>query len=143
MRSVSGVRNRIHLTLVAVACLLGAVWLAGGWFDLRDRWPALAHLLPGSDERWHALWAQRPGWLLPTLPVVAVLLVLHGVLMLVRQVPRRPVSTTLRIVDTDGTLLASVAPSVLEKALAGRLSAVPGVVDARVQVSGAASASRV
>lgn len=143
MRTAPVARNRALLVVTGLLSLLAAAWLAAGWFDLQDRWAAGARLLPASGQPLGAIWREQHGWLLPVLAALAVVLVVLGLLVLLRQVPWRPRALTLRVVGDDGTLLGSVEPAVVEKALEGRVGTLPGVLGAHVQVSGAASAAHV
>lgn len=139
MRSLSGTRNRVVLVLAGVIALLAAAWLLAVSFGVT---------LPGhtepvvdlaGDTTLAEFAATQRDWLLPTAAVVTVLAVLIGLLLLLGQIPSRPSSSTLRF-HRDGTLLGTVEPRVLERALAERLDQVAGIEDADLDVSGSTEA---
>ena len=139
MRSLSGTRNRVVLVLAGVIALLAAAWLLTVSFGVT---------LPGhtepvvdlaGDTTLAEFAATQRDWLLPTAAVVTVLAVLIGLLLLLGQIPSRPSSSTLRF-HRDGTLLGTVEPRVLERALAERLDQLAGIEDADLDVSGSTEA---
>ncbi|MBK0329846.1 hypothetical protein I8D64_00300 [Brachybacterium sp. MASK1Z-5] len=139
MRSVSGARNRLLLVLAGIIALLVGLWLAAGRLDLAGRWPGADAVLPHGDSTPAALADAHHTWILPVACVVAVLAVIVGIWLLVLQVPRRTPSVPLRITAEGSRPLGTLAPSVLERALAEHIEGIPGVLDASVQVSGATS----
>ena len=139
MRSVSGARNRTRLAVSGVLSLLLATWLAFDWFNLKERSDALSPILLPGSRTLGSIWVEQRSWLLPAAAVLSILLVLLGLLTLLRQVPRRPKALPLRLVDGQGRLVASAQSAVMEKALAGRVAAIPGVLGSTVHLSGAAN----
>lgn len=139
MRSLSGTRNRVVLVLAGVLALVAAAWLLAVSFGVA---------LPGHSEPVVDLAADstiaefaqaQRDWLLPTAAAVAVLAALIGLLLLIGQIPSRPSSSTLRF-HGDGTLLGTVEPRVLERALADRLDQVAGIEESTLDVSGSTEA---
>ena len=62
-----------------------------------------------------------------------------GLFLLLMQVPRRPANSSLRISGSDDTLLATLSPDVLSRALSERAQGVPGVERCTVFVTGSPS----
>lgn len=139
MRSVSGARNRLLLVIAGIIALLVGLWLAAGRLGLAERWPGADAVLPHGDSTPVSLAEVHHAWMLPVGSVVAVLAVVIGIWLLVLQVPRRTPVAPLRIAAEGGRPLGTLAPSVLERALAEHVEGVPGILDASVQVSGATS----
>jgi hypothetical protein len=140
MRSVSGSRNRLVLALAAVLALLAGSWTASAALGLADRWPQAEAVLPHGDSTPATLAAAHQQWLLPVAAVLSVLAVLLGLWLLLAQIPSRTSTPPLRLRDEDEELLGTLDPAVLERALTEHVEHLAGVVDASVQVSGAASA---
>ncbi|KAA0918334.1 hypothetical protein [Dietzia sp. ANT_WB102] len=136
MRSLSGIRNRLVLLLVGVLALVAAAWLGAVAFGLFSTVGALDGVLAPGEQTVDAIVQTHRGWLLPTASVVAVLATLAGLALLIGQIPSQPGNTVLRFHDRDRTVLASVEPAVLERALADHVADVPGVLDSSVHVSG-------
>ena len=136
MRSLSGTRNRVVLLLAGVLALAAAAWLGAVAFDLPSSVEAVRGVLVPGDRAVDTLVQTHRGWLLPTASVIAVLATLAGVALLIAQVPSQPGNSMLRFHDQDHTVLASVEPAVLERALAERVGDVPGVLQSSVHVSG-------
>lgn len=141
MRSLSGARNRTVLVIAGVITLVAAAWLLVVAFALVSPGQELGGLVAVPDQSTVAelIEAQR-GWLLPTACVAAVLAVLIGLALLIAQIPSAPRHTQMRFTDHDGTVLATLEPQVLEKALVEHLEGVAGVVDSSLRVSGSTSA---
>lgn len=137
MRSVSGARNRLLLVLAGIIALVAGFWLAAGRLALAERWPGVDAVLPHGESTPASLAQTHHAWLLPVACVLAVLAVIVGIWLLVLQVPRRTPAAPLRITAEGSRPLGTLAPSVLERALAEHLEGIPGVLDATVQVSGA------
>ena len=76
----------------------------------------------------------RAGWI-----VLLVIAVLGGLALLVSQVPTAPARAVLRLHDSDGAVLATLEPQVLERALVERIEDVQGVDSASVRVTGSAT----
>lgn len=140
MRSVSGVRNRLILLVAAMVTCAVAVYVGVLAWGLADQWPQVAPLLPRDDADLTTIAADQQRWLLPVGLVVSALALLAGLALLLAQVPSRPATVTLRLMDDDGAELGSLEPAVLERALTEQLEALAGVVDASVHLSGAATA---
>ena len=51
----------------------------------------------------------------------------HGLILLLMQVPHRPTNPSLRISGSDGAVLATLSPEVLSQPLSERAQGVPGV----------------
>lgn len=139
MRSLPGTRNRIVLVLAGVLTLAAAAWLLAVAFGPVPAGQALDGVLAPGETTVAELAQQYRGWLLPTASVAAVLAVLVGLALLLAQVPTAPPHTPLRLHDGD-TLLATLEPQVLERALAERAEGVPGVDGASLRVAGSTSA---
>ena len=136
MRSISGARNRTALALAGLAALTAAVLLAAVPLDLGAVWPQVAPALPEPQTELARFAQAHRTWLLPAAAVLAALCVAAGIMLLRSQIPTRPDATRRRVVDEDGSLLASFRPQVLERALAEQVEAVPGVRSAVVRLGG-------
>ncbi|MET3861723.1 hypothetical protein ABIE38_002659 [Dietzia sp. 2505] len=143
MRSLSGTRNRIALTVAGLLILAVAAWLVAVSFALIPAGSPLAGLMAPTDSTVSTLAQEHRGWALPAATVASVLAVLAGLGLLLAQIPSAPAHTTLRLHDADGTVLASLEPQVLERALAERVESVPGVEEAAVRVFGSTTSLRV
>ena len=142
MRSLSGTRNRIALTVAALLILAAAVWLIAASFALAPAGAPLSGLVPTAEQSVAAIAAQHRGWLLPAATVASVVAVLAGLGLLAAQIPTAPAHTPLRLPGDDGSVLATLQPQVLERALAERAEAVPGIKEASVRVSGSTTSLR-
>ncbi|WP_010539577.1 hypothetical protein [Dietzia alimentaria] len=136
MRSLSGTRNRLVLLVVGVLALVAAAWLGAVAFGLFSSVGALRGVLVPGEQTVDALVQTHRVWLVTVASVVAVLATLAGLALLLGQIPSQPGNTVLRFHDGDRTVLASVEPAVLERALAERVADSPGVLDGSVHVSG-------
>ena len=143
MRSLSGTRNRVALTVAALLILAAAAWLIAVSFALVPADTPLAGLMPPADSTVSTLVQDHRGWLLPVATAASILAVLAGLGLLGAQIPTAPAHTTLRLPGDDGTVLATVEPQVLERALVERVESVPGVKEASVRVSGSTTSLRV
>ncbi|GAA1052456.1 hypothetical protein [Dietzia natronolimnaea] len=144
MRSLSGTRNRIALTVAGLLTLAVAAWLVAVSFALIPAGSPLAGLTVPADSTVSTLVQEHRGWALPAAATAAsVLAVLAGLGLLLAQIPTAPAHTSLRLHDDDGTVLATLEPQVLERALAERVEGVPGVEEASVRVSGSTTSLRI
>ena len=143
MRSLSGTRNRIVLTVAALLLLVAVSWLIAASFGLASAGSPLAGLMPPADSTVSTLVQDHRGWLLPVATAASILAILAGLGLLAAQIPTAPAHTTLRLPGDDGTVLATVEPQVLERALVERVESVPGVKEASVRVSGSTTSLRV
>lgn len=143
MRSLSGPRNRVALTVAALLMLAAAAWLIAVSFALVPAGSPLAGLMPPADSTVSTLVQDHRGWLLPVATAASILAVLAGLGLLGAQIPTAPAHTTLRLPGDDGSVLATVEPQVLERALVERVEGVPGVKEASVRVSGSTTSLRV
>jgi len=143
MRSLSGTRNRVALTVAALLMLAAAAWLIAASFGLASAGSPLAGLMPPADSTVSTLVQDHRGWLLPVATAASILAVLAGLGLLGAQIPTAPAHTTLRLPGDDGSVLATVEPQVLERALVERVEGVPGVKEASVRVSGSTASLRV
>lgn len=143
MRSLSGTRNRIALTVAGLLMLAAAVWLIAASFGLASAGSPLAGLMPPADSTVSTLVQDHRGWALPAATAASILAILAGLGLLAAQIPTAPAHTTLRLPGDDGTVLATVEPQVLERALVERVESVPGVKEASVRVSGSTTSLRV
>jgi hypothetical protein len=143
MRSLSGTRNRIALTVAGLLTLIAAAWLLAVAFGLVPPGSPLAGLVVPADSTVSALVQEHRGWALPAATVASVLAVLAGLGLLLAQIPTAPAHTTLRLPGDDGTVLATLEPQVLERALVERVEGVPGVEEASVRVSGSTTSLRI
>ncbi|MCT1886660.1 hypothetical protein [Dietzia cinnamea] len=143
MRSLSGPRNRVALTVAALLMLAAAAWLIAASFGLASAGSPLAGLMPPADSTVSTLVQDHRGWLLPVATAASILAVLAGLGLLGAQIPTAPAHTTLRLPGDDGSVLATVEPQVLERALVERVEGVPGVKEASVRVSGSTASLRV
>lgn len=140
MRSISGARNRVVLFIFSILSLAAATWLGFAYFGLANRFPQASMILAQGSSTVGSIAADHRVWLLPVAAVLCVLAVIIGIALLVTQVPAQTPTSRLRLTDGDGTLLATVDPDVLGRALSEHAEQVPGVLDADVRVTGAASA---
>lgn len=143
MRSLSGTRNRIALTVAGLLLLVAVSWLIAASFGLASAGSPLAGLMPPADSTVSTLVQDHRGWLLPVATAASILAILAGLGLLAAQIPTAPAHTTLRLPGDDGTVLATVEPQVLERALVERVESVPGVKEASVRVSGSTTSLRV
>lgn len=143
MRSLSGTRNRIALTVAGLLTLAVAAWLVAVSFALIPASSPLAGLTVPADSTVSTLVQEHRGWALPAATAASVLAVLAGLGLLLAQIPTAPAHTSLRLHDDDGTVLATLEPQVLERALAERVEGVPGVEEASVRVSGSTTSLRI
>ena len=143
MRSLSGTRNRIALTVAGLLTLAVAAWLVAVSFSLIPAGSSLAGLTVPADSTVSMLVQEHRGWALPAATAASILAVLAGLGLLLAQIPTAPSHTSLRLHDDDGTVLATLEPQVLERALAERAEGVPGVEEASVRVSGSTTSLRI
>ena len=143
MRSLSGTRNRIALTVAGLLTLAVAAWLVAVSFSLIPAGSSLAGLTVPADSTVSMLVQEHRGWALPAATAASILAVLAGLGLLLAQIPTAPAHTSLRLHDDDGTVLATLEPQVLERALAERVEGVPGVEEASVRVSGSTTSLRI
>lgn len=143
MRSLSGTRNRIALTVAGLLTLAVAAWLVAVSFALIPAGSPLAGLTVPADSTVSMLVQEHRGWALPAATAASVLAVLAGLGLLLAQIPTAPAHTSLRLHDDDGTVLVTLEPQVLERALAERVEGVPGVEEASVRVSGSTTSLRI
>lgn len=143
MRSLSGTRNRVALTVAGLLTLAVAAWLVAVSFSLIPAGSPLAGLTVPADSTVSMLVQEHRGWALPAATAASVLAVLAGLGLLLAQIPTAPAHTSLRLHDDDGTVLATLEPQVLERALAERVEGVPGVEEASVRVSGSTTSLRI
>ncbi|MGF0224973.1 hypothetical protein ACQR3Q_04265 [Dietzia natronolimnaea] len=143
MRSLSGTRNRIALTVAGLLTLAVAAWLVAVSFSLVPAGSPLAGLTVPADSTVSMLVQEHRGWALPAATAASILAVLAGLGLLLAQIPTAPAHTSLRLHDDDGTVLATLEPQVLERALAERVEGVPGVEEASVRVSGSTTSLRI
>ena len=102
-------------------------------------WPALSSVLAKADTRVDTWVGPQAHWLLPAAVIGSVLLLAIGLVLLIKQVPRKAAASPLRLTGSDGTLLATVSPDVIAQALSERAEDVPGVQRCSVWVTGSPS----
>ena len=139
MRSVSGVLNRTVLAGCGLLIAAASSWLLASGLGAGRSWPDAAPYLATAQNRVDSLIAPQAHWLLPTAALVSVLAVIAGLVLLIMQVPRKPAASPLRFSDSEGILMATVAPDVLSQALSERAEDVPGVERCTVWVTGSPS----
>ena len=139
MRSVSGVLNRTVLAGCGLLIVAASFWLLASGLDAGRFWPDAAPYLATAQDRVGSLIAPQAHWLLLTTALVSVLAVIAGLVLLAMQVPRKAVASPLRFSDSEGVLLATIAPDVLSQALSERAEDVPGVEQCAVWVTGSPS----
>ena len=139
MRSVSGVLNRTVLAGCGLLIVAASSWLLASGLGAGRSWPDAAPYLATAQDRVHSLIAPQAHWLLPTAALVSVLAVIAGLVLLTMQVPRKAAASPLRFSDSEGVLMATVAPDVLSQALSERAEDVPGVERCTVWVTGSPS----
>ena len=139
MRSVSGVLNRTVLAGCGLLIAAAASWLLASGLGAGRSWPNAATLLAAAQDRVDSIIVPQAHWLLPTAALVSVLAVIAGLVLLTMQVPRKAAASPLRLNDSEGVLLATVAPDVLSQALSARAQDVPGVERCTVWVTGSPS----
>lgn len=142
MRSQSGPRNRIVLLVLGVLALAAAAWLAAAAYDLAPDGGTLDSIVPDGSST-PATLLEGAGWALPVGIAVSAVAVLGGLLLLITQIPTAPARAVLRLHDSDGTVLATVEPQVVERALVERVEEVSGVEHASVRLAGSAARARV
>ena len=138
MRSQSGPRNRIVLLVLGALALTAAAWLAAAAFDLAPTGGVVDTVVPDGSSTPASLLGDAD-WALPVGIAVSVIAVLGGLALLVSQVPTAPARAVLRLHDSDGAVLATLEPQVLERALVERIEDVQGVDSASVRVTGSAT----
>ena len=139
MRSVSGVLNRTVLAGCGLLIAAASSWLLASGLGAGRSWPDAAPYLATAQNRVDSLIAPQAHWLLPTAALVSVLAVIAGLVLLIMQVPRKAAASPLRFSDSEGVLMATVAPDVLSQALSERAEDVPGVERCTVWVTGSPS----
>ena len=139
MRSVSGVLNRTVLAGCGLLIVAAASWLLASGLGTGRFWPDIAPLLATVQDRLDSLIVAQADWLLPTAAIGSVLAVIAGLALLAMQVPRKAAASPLRFSDSEGVLMATVAPEVLSQALSERAEDVPGVEQCAVWVTGSPS----
>ena len=139
MRSVSGVLNRTVLAGCGLLITAASSWLLASGLGAGQSWPDAAPYLATAQDRVHSLIAPQAHWLLLTAALVSVLAVIAGLVLLTMQVPRKAAASPLRFSDSEGVLMATVAPDVLSQALSERAEDVPGVERCTVWVTGSPS----
>ena len=139
MRSVSGVLNRTVLAGCGVLIAAASSWLLASGLGAGRSWPDAAPYLATAQDRVHSLIAPQAHWLLPTAALVSVLAVIAGLVLRAMQIPRKAAASPLRFSDSEGVLMATVAPDVLSQALSERAEDVPGVERCTVWVTGSPS----
>ena len=117
MRSVSGILNRIVLAVSGLLIAAIALWLMASGMGVGQSWPALSSVLAKADTRVDTWVGPQAHWLLPAAVVGSVLLVVFGLVLLIKQVPRKAAASPLRLTGSDGTLLATLSPDVIAQAL--------------------------
>ena len=139
MRSVSGVLNRTALAGCGLLIAAAASWLLASGLDTGRSWPDVAPLLATAQDRVDSVITAQAHWLLPTAALASVLAIIAGLALLAMQVPRKAAASPLRFSDSEGVLMATVAPDVLSQALSERAEDVPGVERCTVWVTGSPS----
>ena len=139
MRSVSGILNRIVLAVSGLLIAAIALWLMASGMGVGQSWPALSSVLAKADTRVDTWVGPQAHWLLPAAALGSILLVAFGLVLLIKQVPRKAAASPLRLTGSDGTLLATVSPDVIAQALSERAEDVPGVQRCSVWVTGSPS----
>ena len=127
MRSVSGVLNRIVLAVCGLLITAAALWVVASGISLDQSWPTLSSVLAKADTRVGTWAGPHAHWLLPAAALGSVLLIAFGLVLLIKQVPRKAAASPLRLTGSDGTLLATLSPDVIAQALSERAEDVPGV----------------
>ena len=136
MRSVSGVLNRTALAGCGLLIAAAASWLLASGLDTGRSWPDVAPFLATAQDRVDSVITAQAHWLLPTAALASVLAIIAGLALLAMQVPRKAAASPLRFSDSEGVLMATVAPDVLSQALSERAEDVPGVERCTVWVTG-------
>ena len=139
MRSVSGVLNRTALAGCGLLIAAASSWLLASGLSAGRSWSDAAPYLATAQDRVGSLIAAQAHWLLPVAALVSVLAVIAGLVLLAMQVPRKAAASPLRFSDSEGVLMATVAPEVLSQALSERAEDVPGVERCTVWVTGSPS----
>ena len=139
MRSVSTPLNRCVLAICGFVLVAASAWLLASGLGLARFWPDAAPYLATAQDRVGSLIAAQAHWLLPVAALVSVLAVIAGLVLLAMQIPRKAAASPLRFSDSEGVLMATVAPEVLSQALSERAEDVPGVEQCAVWVTGSPS----
>ena len=139
MRSVSAALNRVFLAFFGLIIVCASAWFLASGLDAGHWVPSIAAYLATTQDEIGALLSPRAHWLLPLGVLMSVITFMVGLFLLLMQVPRRPANSSLRISGSDDTLLATLSPDVLSRALSERAQGVPGVERCTVFVTGSPS----
>ena len=129
MRSVSGVLNRTALASCGLLIAAASSWVLASGLSAGRSWPDAAPYLATAQDRVGSLIAAQAHWLLPVAALVSVLAVIAGLVLLAMQIPRKAAASPLRFSDSEGVLMATVAPEVLSQALSCLLYTSPSPRD--------------
>lgn len=138
MRSVSGAFNRIILAVFGLTLVALASWFAASGLGAGRYWPAADSYLAPAQDSVSSIIAPlaHSNWLIPITALLSLFSIATGVFVLIKQIPRKAAASPLRITDSEGSLLASLAPDVLSQALSERAQEIPGVEHCSVWVAG-------
>jgi hypothetical protein len=138
MRTVSGARNRILLTLLGLVLALAGTWLVLLATGAVSRVPGLGELAPADGAALGDLLGPLGQVLLPVGTALVGLTLLGALWWLAHQIPTRdrPVDYRLHQDDDHGTV--TIAPSVIAAAVRTQCEELPEVRRAGVELSGSA-----
>ncbi|MUN64912.1 hypothetical protein GMA12_17495 [Kocuria sediminis] len=138
MRTVSGVRNRILLTVLGLVLVLVGAWLVLVSTGAVSRAPGLGDLAPADGAALGDLLGPLGQVLLPVGTALVVLTLIGALWWLIHQIPTkdRPVDYRLHQDDDHGAV--TIAPSVIATAVRTQCEELPGVKRASVDLSGSA-----
>lgn len=139
MRSVSAALNRVFLAFFGLIIVCASAWFLASGLDAGHWVPSIAAYLATTQDEIGAFLSPHAHWLLPFGVLMSIITFVIGLFLLLMQVPRRPANSSLRISGSDGTLLATLSPDVLSRALSERAQGVPGVERCTVFVTGSPS----
>ena len=100
MRSVSGILNRIVLAVCGLLITAAALWVVASGISLDQSWPTLSSVLAKADTRVGTWAGPHAHWLLPAAALGSVLLIAFGLVLLIKQVPRKAAASPLRLTGT-------------------------------------------
>ena len=139
MRSVSAALNRVLLAFFGLLIVCTSAWFLASGLDVGHHLPVISVYLAAAHDQIGAILSPRTHWLVPCGVLASALAFVAGLFLLLMQVPRRPANSSLRISGSDDTLLATLSPDVLSRALSERAQGVPGVERCTVFVTGSPS----
>lgn len=138
MRTVSGARNRILLTVLGLVLVLAGAWLVLVSTDAVSRVPGLGELAPADEAALGDLLGPLGQMLLPVGTALVALTLIGALWWLTHQIPTRDQPVDYRLHQDDDHGAVTIAPSVIATALRTQCEELPEVKRASVELSGSA-----